>query len=93
MRNPNQTMSPADKMTRAELVQVAQEEARRAGLFARLDVRVQTYELDRELGAALLGAVPLSAPVRLMPVEDFDRTFSLDATAMANALGLQGRRS
>jgi hypothetical protein len=80
-------------MTRAELVAVATEEARRAGIFARLDVRVQTYELDRELSAALLGAVPLTAPVRLMPVEDFDRTFTLDATKMADALGLQGRRS
>ena len=93
MRNPNQTISPAERMTRAEIMAEAQEEARRAGLFTRLDVRVQTYELDRELGAALLGAVPLSAPVRLMPVEDYDRTFSLDATTMANALGLQGRRS
>lgn len=91
--DPNKTISPADKVTRAELVAVATEEARRAGLFARLNLRLQGHELDRELGPALLGAVPLSEPVRLMPVEDFDRTFSLTASRIADELGLQGRRS
>lgn len=89
MRNPNTTISPADKMTRAELVAVvATEDARRAGIFARLDVRVRNIELDRELSAALLGAVPLSAPIRLMPVEDYDRTFDLTTTRIADSLGL-----
>lgn len=87
--DPNKTISPADKMTRAELVAVATEEARRDGLFARLNSRLQGLDLDWELGAALLGAVPLSGPVRLMPVEDFDRTFSLTASRIADELGLQ----